>query len=210
MPAFVAYIRTSTKAQNNGLEAQLATIRRFLDVGGGELIAVFSEQESGAKNDRNELARAIAHAKRAKATLLVAKLDRLSRRVSFIASLMESRVPLRVAELPNADAFQLHIYAALGEQERKLISERTKAALAVRKRAGVRLGTPLADQMTAEAREWAETMAPTLAELRSEGHTSLNAMARELNRREVPTRTGNGRWYPCTVSNLVRYLGDAA
>lgn len=207
MTAYVAYVRTSTDRQSNGLEAQLATIHRFLAAEGGELLAVYSEQVSGAKNDRVELGKAIAHAKRLKATLLVAKLDRLSRRVSFIAALMESRVPLRVAELPNADAFQLHIYSALAEQERKLISERTRAALGVRKAAGVALGSPLNAGRAQDARRWATELAPTLAELRCEGHTSLAGIARQLNARGVPTRSG-GAWYASTVSNLVRYLGD--
>ena len=135
---YVSYIRTSLKSQNNGLEAQQRVIDSYIASNGGNVVQCYVEQVSGAKNEREELNKALAHCKRTGATLLVAKLDRVSRRVSFIASLMESSINLKVAELPNADPFQLHIYAALAEQERKLISQRTKAALNVLKSKGVK------------------------------------------------------------------------
>jgi DNA invertase Pin-like site-specific DNA recombinase len=128
---YVSYLRLSREARNGrnyGLEAQRRDLDLFLttccpDDDGCREIATYVEVQSGADDDRPQLAEAIAHAKRAGACLLVAKLDRLSRRVSFIAGLLEDRrLNFRVANMPNADKFQLHIYAALAEQEREFIS----------------------------------------------------------------------------------------
>ena len=146
---YVTYLRLSREARNGrnyGLEAQRRDLDLFLgqccpDSDGCLEIATFTEVQSGADDDRPEMAKAIAHAKREGATLLVAKLDRLSRRVSFIAGLLDDqRLNFRVACMPNADKFQLHIYAALAEQEREFISARTKAGLAAAKARGVALG----------------------------------------------------------------------
>ena len=142
MEKYVAYYRVSTKQQERsglGLAAQREIIQRFI----GEdkrLIGEYEEIESGRKDKREILWTAIAHAKREKAKLLIARLDRFSRRVSFIANLMEEGIGLTVAEMPTATDFQLHIFAALAQEERRLISERTKAALQQAKKRGVELG----------------------------------------------------------------------
>lgn len=146
---YVTYLRLSREARNGrnyGLQAQRRDLDIFLeqlcpDGDGCAEIASYTEVQSGADDDRPELAKAIAHAKREGATLLVAKLDRLSRRVSFIAGLLDDqRLNFRVACMPTADKFQLHIYAALAEQEREFISARTKAGLAAARARGVALG----------------------------------------------------------------------
>ena len=118
---------------------------------------------------------------------------------------MESSVQLKCAELPSADTFQLHIYAALAEQERKLISERTKAALAVKKAQGVKLGNPKAQEQTAIAKQFAKSVLPHIEELRQQGITSLYAIAKQLNASGIKTFAG-GKWYPTTVKNTLGYL----
>ena len=150
MEAAVAYYRVSTKQQQRsglGIEAQRATVARFAEAEGLTIIAEFVEAETGKGADaldrRPQLAAALAAARTAKCSVLVSKLDRLSRDVAFVAGLMAQRVPFIVAELGrDADPFMLHLYAALAEKERRLIAERTKAALAVRKASGTRLGNP--------------------------------------------------------------------
>ena len=146
---YITYLRLSRVSKgggNYGLSAQRRDLDLFLsqfcpDADGCQEIATYTEIQSGADDDRPELAKAIAHAKREGATLLVAKLDRLSRRVSFIADLLEDRrLNFCVASMPNADRFALHIYAALAEQEREFISARTKAGLAAARARGVSLG----------------------------------------------------------------------
>jgi DNA invertase Pin-like site-specific DNA recombinase len=147
MVQYVTYKRVSTKEQGKsglGLDAQERDISIFLEsysTSPWEIIGSFVEVQSGTEDDRPELAKAVALAKKKKAILLVAKLDRLSRKVSFIASMMDDKaLNLTVASMPNADKFQLHIYAALAEQERDFISQRTKAALKEAKAKGVKLG----------------------------------------------------------------------
>src|SRR6266511_4530581 len=146
----VAYLRVSTQQQHRsglGIEAQRAAIARFAEGEGIRIIAEFVEAETGKGADaldrRPRLAAALAAARSAKCAVLVSKLDRLSRDVAFVSGLMAQRVPFIVAELGrDADPFMLHLYAALAEKERRLISERTKAALAAKKAQGARLGNP--------------------------------------------------------------------
>jgi DNA invertase Pin-like site-specific DNA recombinase len=153
----IAYLRVSTKRQERsklGIEAQLAMISRFADER-YDLASVYVERESGARDDRPELALALKHAKRLKCPVIVARLDRLSRDVAYIASLMAQRVPFIVAELgDDVDPFMLHIYAAVAEKERRLIGERTKAALDALKARGVKLGNPRLHEARAA---WLET-----------------------------------------------------
>jgi DNA invertase Pin-like site-specific DNA recombinase len=209
---YVSYIRTSTKEQNIGLEAQQTTIDNFLKSYGGEIVETFIEQVSGSKNDRIELTKALTLCKKNGYTLLSAKLDRISRKVSFIANLMESKISFKVAEMPSADTFQLHIYAALGEQERNLISMRTKQALAVRKRQGVKLGENgkvLAAKYKKEASNFANGLTDIISELKASGITSLYGISKCLNERKIKTRKG-GKWYPQTVSNYLAKILNAA
>src|SRR3979490_1191023 len=150
MERAVAYLRVSTRQQQRsglGIEAQRAAIERFAATESLTILAEFVEFESGkgadALDKRPQLAAALAAAKVSKCSVVVAKLDRLSRDVAFVAGMMAQRVPFIVAELGrDADPFMLHLYAALAEKERRLISERTKAALAAKKAAGATLGNP--------------------------------------------------------------------
>ncbi len=204
MMDYIAYIRVSTDKQSLGLEAQRRTIANFLSEG-SELIAEYVEHVSGAKDDRAELAKALAHCKKTGATLLVAKLDRLSRKVSFVANLLESKISIKVAEMPQADLFQLHIYAALAEQERTMISRRTKEALAARKAQGVQLGAyskVLAQENRERKEAFAADLMPTIEGIQAEGVSSLYGIAKRLNEMKVPTANG-GKWYPTTVKNYL-------
>src|SRR5580704_12023220 len=176
----IAYYRVSTARQGKsglGIEAQKAAIQRFAEVEGIDVIAEHVEVETGKGADalerRPELAAALIQARKAKCPVLVAKLDRLSRDVHFISGLMAHRVPFIVAELgTDADPFMLHLYAALAEKERALISQRTRAALAAKKAQGVVLGNPnLANvreravaSTKAEADRFAKNVAPIIRE----------------------------------------------
>lgn len=209
----IAYIRVSTARQGRsglGLEAQQAAIARFCEAEGFEIVGTHVEVETGKGADaldrRPELAAALTEAKRKKCPVLVAKLDRLSRDVAFVAGLMAQRVPFIVAELgADADPFMLHIYAALAEKERRLISERTKAALrASKKRLGRNGAERLAPAYKAEAVERAKSLAPVLTELQAQG-LSARAMAVALNQREVATPAG-GRWHAQTVIRVLERL----
>ena len=177
----VAYIRVSTARQGRsglGLEAQQAAITRFCEAEGFEVVAEHVEVETGKGTDaldrRPELAKALAEAKRRRCPVLVAKLDRLSRDVAFIAGLMSQRVPFIVAELgADADPFMLHLYAALAEKERRLISARTRDALQAAKARGQVLGRNGAEKLApaykAQAIERAIELAPVLRELEAAG-----------------------------------------
>ena len=143
---YVSYLRVSTPKQGEnglGVEAQREAVRRYLLSHHGEQIAEFVEVESGKRSDRPQLAAAMALAKKRKATLLVAKLDRLSRSVAFIATLMDSKgFDLAIADMPGANRLTLHVLAAAAEHERHMIGERTRHALAAAKARGVKLGIP--------------------------------------------------------------------
>src|ERR1700759_1536386 len=150
MESAIAYLRVSTQRQQRsglGIEAQRATIARFAEAEDLTIIGEFVEAETGKGADaldrRPQLAAALAAAKAAKCSVIVSKLDRLSRDVAFVSGLMAQRVPFIVAELGrDADPFMLHLYAALAEKERRLISERTKAALVAKRVTGASLGNP--------------------------------------------------------------------
>lgn len=142
---FISYCRVSTVKQGAsglGLEAQQATIARYLNGGSWELLDEFVEIESGKKDDRPELAKALHHCRMTGATLVIAKLDRLSRDLHFISSLQKAGVEFVACDMPSANKFTVHIFAALAEHEREMISQRTKAALAALKARGVKLGKP--------------------------------------------------------------------
>lgn len=144
---FVAYYRVSSKTQGQsglGLEAQQEAVRRHLNGGDWELVAEFTEVESGTRkgNNRPELAKALARCKKEKATLVIAKLDRLARNVYFVSGLMESGVEFKAVDIPHANKLTIHILAAVAEAEAEAISRRTKEALAAAKARGVKLGKP--------------------------------------------------------------------
>ncbi len=217
MNRFVTYQRVSTEEQGRsglGLEAQARDIGLYLDTYADEpweVIGQFVEVESGSNGDRPELRKAIELAKRTKATLLVAKLDRLSRKVSTIAALMDDkRLNFRVATMPHADKFQLHIYAALAEQEREFISLRTKAALREAKARGVQLGglrdatMRRNEAVRANADARAEKLSGIVLPLR-DANATLRDIAAALNGAGLKTPRG-GQWHPTSVARLIERL----
>lgn len=205
----VGYIRVSTARQGKsglGLEAQREALARFAATEDLEIVAEYVEVETGKGSDaldrRPELAAAIADARRLKCPVIVAKLDRLSRDVHFISGLMAHKVAFIVAELgADADPFMLHLYAALAEKERQLISQRTRDALKAAKARGTFLGNPhLADvrrravaSTKANADRFAKNVAPIIREIQGSGIESRRAIARALNARGVATARG-GQW----------------
>jgi len=220
MKPIVSYIRVSTARQGRsglGLDAQRVAIARFCEAEGYALVGEHVEVETGKGADalerRPELAAALAAAKRRKCPVLVAKLDRLSRDVAFIAGLMSQRVPFIVAELgPDADPFMLHIYAALAEKERRLISARTTAALAAAKARGVRLGRNGAERLApiyrAQAAERAQELAPVVAEIRAAGASSLREIAAGLNARGLSSAEGKP-WSAMQVKRVLERVNPS-
>ena len=212
---FVVYYRVSTDQQGRsglGLDAQRAAVEGFANQDGGTIIETFTEIETGKGSQplirRPQLAAALDLAKRRRATLLIATLDRLARNVLFIAGLMETGVPFVAADMPTAEPFMLHIRAAMAEEERRMISKRTRVALAAAKRRGTVLGAngrKLAKQHQAAAATFAEQLRPTLDQLRADGFTTVRELAAELNARAVPTPNG-GRWHLRTVHQVTRRL----
>lgn len=181
-------------------------MRRFSEEH-GTLIGEFSDVESGKCNDRDGLIKALALARRSKATLLVAKLDRFSRKVSFISWLMEQRVELTVVEMPNASTFQLHIHAALAEEERRMISNRTKEALKAAKLRGVKLGKSSAQLSKANhqaAVEFARGLLPVIAPLYEKGE-AYAGIAEALNKNGILSFRGK-MFHRSTIRNMIGYL----
>jgi len=210
---FIKYYRVSTRSQADsglGLSAQQRDIDLYLSTYAEtpwEVIAEFTDVQSGKDDNRPELQKAMALAEETGATILIAKLDRISRRVSFISAIMErKKLNLTVATMPNADKFQLHIYAALAEQEREFISLRTKQALAPLKGTG-KLGGNRGniDKANEAARALADSHAAkvmdTVRPLKEAGRT-LQQIADTLNKSGVKTARG-GKWHPTTVKNVL-------
>ena len=211
MKPAIFYCRVSTQGQGRsglGLEAQQSALNRFAEAEGFAPAAQFVEVETGKGADaldrRPQLAAALTEAKKLSCPVIVAKLDRLSRDVAFIAGLMAQRVPFIVADLgANADPFMLHIYAALAEQERRQISARTIAALDAARARGVKLGNQKqADANAAKAAAFAEQMRPLVAPVINK---SAQRIARYLNDRNVPSFTGK-KWQVATIQRLVERL----
>lgn len=212
---FVAYYRVSTKVQGRsglGLEAQEAAVAAYLNGGSWELVGRFVEVETGKGSNalakRPELRAALAMARKEKATLIIAKLDRLARNVAFIAGLMETGVPFVAVDMPTADRFQLHIYAALAEQEARMVSARTKAALAASKKELGKNGKVLAQRYKAEAVDRALTLADTFAGLKAEG-MSMRQMVSALNERGVPSPAG-GAWHLANLHRAMKRIEQGA
>jgi DNA invertase Pin-like site-specific DNA recombinase len=216
MTKFVTYFRVSTEEQGKsglGLEAQQHDVGIFLsDCPSPEVIGTFTDVASGKSSDRPQLREAINLARKNKATLLVAKLDRLSRQVSFISKLMEDKaVQFRVASMPHADNFQLHIYAALAEQEREFISRRTKAALARAKARGTKLGGVNSGTIVSNqaAKDAAAARAEPLRgpiELMAKDGASLREIASFMNDAGLRTPRGSD-WSPTQVRRAMVRLG---
>lgn len=219
----VAYERVSTARQGVsglGLEAQRKAIGDFASARGAEVLARFTEVESGRKADRPELARALHLAKVTGATLVIARLDRLSRNAAFLLALRDSGVRFLACDMPQANDLTVGVMALVAEAEREAISRRTKEALAAARSRGVRLGNPngaaslrragkggaaLRATVTANAKGFARDLAPVIADIRAGGATSLRAIAAELTVRGIRTRRG-GRWQVSNVKALLRRL----
>jgi DNA invertase Pin-like site-specific DNA recombinase len=219
----VAYERVSTARQGTsglGLEAQRKTIEDFASSRGAGLIGRFTEVESGRNPDRPELQRALHLAKVTGATLVIAKLDRLSRNAAFLLTLRDSGVRFLAVDLPEANDLTVGIMALVAQAEREAISRRTKEALAVAKARGVKLGNPngaaalrragkggapLREAVARNSESHAWDLAPVLEELRAQGVTSLRGIAEALNERGMLTRRG-GRWWVSNVRNLLGRL----
>lgn len=207
----VAYYRVSTDKQGergHGLDGQRKAVADYLNGGAWQLVGEFTEVESGKRhNNRPELERALAAARKHKAKLIIAKLDRLSRNVAFIAALMERKVDFVCCDMPHADRFTMHIFAAMAEQERRMIAQRTKAGLAAAKAKGVVLGNARQAAANHEAAmERARAIEATLAEY---AHLSASAAAVALNERGITTPTG-GPWSHKTMIRARGLLNEWA
>jgi len=221
----VAYYRVSTAAQGRsglGLEAQRKAVEQFCQSRGTEMLSEFTEVESGKRNARPELAKALHHAKVTGATLVIAKLDRLSRNAAFLLQLRDSGVKFIAADMPEACDLTVGILALVAQQEREAISQRTKVALAAAKDRGTKLGNPNGAEalrragkgngaavaaLKGAADRHAADLAPVIEQLRSEGIRSLAGLAGALNERCMMTARG-GRWHASSVRNLLGRLGS--
>jgi DNA invertase Pin-like site-specific DNA recombinase len=218
--AFIAYYRVSTDRQGRsglGLDAQRRAVDEYLTGIGVKPVSHFVEVESGKKNDRPELAKALSACRKHGARLIIAKLDRLARNVAFVSNLMESGVDFVAVDMPSANRLTIHILAAVAEHEREMISARTKAALASAKARGTPLGfaNPQlaavqadasradADRVIAEADRYAANVVPVIEDIRASGVTSLMGIARTLSARGIATRRG-GEWTATSVRNVLK------
>jgi DNA invertase Pin-like site-specific DNA recombinase len=218
----IGYVRVSTAAQGMsglGLEGQMAAIESYALATNSTITRTYREVESGKRADRPELAKALAHARRDRATLAIAKLDRLARNVHFLSGLMESRVDFVACDNPNANKLTLHVLAAVAEDEARRIAERTRAALAAYKARGGTLGgaRPEHPGLTREARlegtraaslaaamgkrSAYEDLLPEVIEMRTAG-LSLRAIARRLDEDGYTTRQGKA-WNPQQVARVL-------
>lgn len=208
---YVSYLRVSTQRQGQsglGIEAQRAAVTQYVANVGGELLEEHIEVESGSRAHRPILLKAILQAKKSGSTLVIAKLDRLARNVAFVSALMEAGVEFVAVDFPAANKLLIHIMAAVAEHERLLISERTKAALAVAKSRGVRLGVNgqrLADAHKAAAMQFALTLRQDVLDALNSKPNTLQNIADQLNRGCHNTREG-ACWSPAGVRRLMGRL----
>src|SRR6266436_907747 len=212
---FVSYYRVSTAQQGAsglGLEAQREAVSRHVAGAAGVIVAEFQEIESGKKNDRPQIAAALAACRLRRATLVIAKLDRLARNVHFISNLMESGVDFVACDNPHATRLTIHILAAVAEHEREMISQRTIAALAAAKARGVKLGNPhltpgdtrrARRARTAIADQGAADVLPYITQARKAGCTSLTQLAAALTARGIETPMGGRDWSRAQISRVL-------
>ena len=211
---FVAYYRVSTEKQGRsglGLEAQRAAVAAYLNGGSWKLVGELTEIESGKRSDRPKLTEAVKAARKQRATLIIAKLDRLSRNVAFIANLMEAGVDFVAADMPHANKLTIHILSAVAEHEREMISQRTRAALAAAKSRGVQLGNRSNIEVaqarsraarTAQANQFAFNVLPVVLQIQSAGVETLKGIAEALNARGLRTPRG-GEWQAVQVKRVI-------
>ncbi len=224
--SFVAYYRTSTAKQSLGIEAQREAVARFLNGGEWQLVGEFEEHESGKTDARPALAKAIDQCRRTGARLVVAKLDRLSRDVHFITGLQKSGVSFVCADMPELDEFTAHIFAAMAQRERKLISTRTREGLAALKGRGVtkkgnpvRLGSPKngTEEQTAKANAgakrkadaYAETVIGEIRKWQAKGITTYKDLADMLTGK-IKTPRGAEQWQATQVKRIMERGGSPA
>jgi DNA invertase Pin-like site-specific DNA recombinase len=220
---FVSYLRVSTARQGRsglGIEAQRQAVEDFLNGGNWKLVKEFVEIESGKKADRPQLEKAFQLCRLIGAKLVIAKLDRLSRDAHFLLGLEKAGVDFVAADMPQANRLTIGIMAVMAEDERRRISERTKAALAAAKRRGVKLGGDRGARLTIKARKAgnaamqakaqsrATDLAPVVKELQAAGCESLRAIAAGLEERGIPAARG-GKWSAVQVMRLLAYSGLA-
>lgn len=216
----VAYHRVSTTKQGNsglGLEAQQAAIEAYADRTGACIVESFTEIESGKRNERPELLKALHHAKVTGAVLVIAKLDRLSRNAAFLLTLQDSGVRFVATDMPDANNLTVGIMALVAQQEREAISNRTKEALQAAKARGQKLGNPNGAAalrragkgnaagvlaVKTKAQEYAQEMQAVVSNLQAQGKTSLGALAEALNKGGYKTPRG-GAWHKTSVKNLL-------
>jgi DNA invertase Pin-like site-specific DNA recombinase len=221
----VAYYRVSTAAQGRsglGLDAQRQAVAQYCGGRSCEILGEYVEVESGKRNDRPELTKALHHAKVTGATLVVAKMDRLSRNAAFLLTLRDSGVKLVAADNPDVNDMTIGILAVVAEEERKSISARTKAALQAAKKRGIRLGNPRGaeslrraargneaalDAVRHAANRHAADLLPIIEQLRAEGHGSLRQLASALNGRHIRAPRG-GTWHATSVKNLLARIAQ--
>lgn len=212
---FVAYYRVSTAKQGQsglGLEAQKAAVEAYLNGGKWKLVGDFVEVESGKRKNRPQLQAALAFCKKQKATLVIAKIDRLARDVHFISGLLKSSTEVVAADMPSANRLTLHILAAVAEGEAEMISARTKAALASAKARGVILGkhgATLGKLNHKQAMKTAQSLKATIEALKAEGITAVREIAVALNARSIATPQGK-QWHSTSVHRLLKRLEKAA
>jgi len=216
---FVSYVRVSTERQGKsglGLEAQRAAVNAYVAGQRGELLEEFREIESGKKDDRPQLAEALAVCRKNKAVLVIAKLDGLARRVSFISALMDGDIDFVACDFPQANRLTLPILAPVAEHEREMISQRTRAALQAARERGVRLGNPVnaAECLeraqavrSAKAHQSADNVRPIIDQIRRSGATTLRAIADALMARGIKTARGDLRWHPEQVAAVLASAG---
>lgn len=211
---FISYLRVSTGKQGRsglGIEAQRRAVEDYLNGGSWKLLGEFVEVESGKRSNRPELAKALAACRKQKSTLVIARLDRLGRNVHFISGLMQSGVPFLVCDRPNAKPFELHIFAALAEEETRAVSVRTRVALQAAKARGVQLGNPGISEVARtgsaanqeRARQWSRNLMPTIERIQASGITTLEGIAKELNARNIKTARG-GEWHKTSIARVIR------
>ncbi|MGG7666580.1 recombinase family protein [Dyadobacter sp. BHUBP1] len=213
MKKAVAYYRVSIDRQGKsglGLEAQQMAVQRFTEAQGYDIAAEYTEVESGRKSKRPQLLAALTQCRKERATLIIAKLDRLGRNVAFISNLMESRVEFKAVDNPHATKVMLHMLAAFAEHEAEQISIRTKEALGAAKRRGVELGKHghvLGKKNKTAADTFALAMRPIIEELKGQGFTTVRAIRDELNARNVPTYRNDGqKWHIPNVYALLKRI----
>jgi len=211
---YVVYLRASTGRQGKGglgMDAQYAAVVEFLRQHGGTIVAQYVEVENGNRSDRPELATALESARKGKATLLIAKLGRLARNAAFIAILVDAGIEFRASDQPFASRLTLPILAVEAENERRRLSERTKAALQAAKARGVKLGSPIAVETLVAARAARSrysananaTIRSVIADIQRSGVSSLVEIGKALEARGVRTPRGNTTWRPVQVWRLL-------